>query len=144
MIETFLLNFMRVAYDVTRAERAFAVDTDLNILGTLNIRPEAVEAPYMRSIQKALQDRKPLITDNYTMALDPTRAPVTNQSFPKLRFVLILPLADYGAICLDQSLHSGITSKDKVDRLSYFIEHLVQDQLIELSEEELYDLYETM
>jgi hypothetical protein len=143
MSDNFLLNFMRMASDITRAERAFAVDDQLNVLGTLNIRPENIEAAYFRSVQKALSEGKALITDNYTMALDPSRAPVTNQSFPKLRFVLILPLEGYGAICMDQSLHTGLTSKEKVDRLSEFVKQVVRDNQVELSEEELFDLYET-
>jgi hypothetical protein len=102
MSETFLLNLLRVANDVTKAERAFAVNQDLTVIGTLNITPEQIEASYLKRVQQSMTDGSPVITDNYSMSIDPSKAPVTNKSFPKLRFVLVLPVAGIGAICLDQ------------------------------------------
>lgn len=43
MSETFLLNLMRFAQEVTKAERAFVVDTSLTVLGTINFTPEHIE-----------------------------------------------------------------------------------------------------
>lgn len=139
---TLLLNYMRVAYDVTKAERAFAVDMDLEVVGMLDITQEEIEAPYLKSIQQTLNDGEPVITDNYTMTIDPSKAPVTNQSFPKLRFVVILPVAGQGAICLDQSLRGGVTSKDRVDRLGQLMRHLLENQQTELDEGEMMAVYE--
>jgi len=141
MSQTLLLNFMRVAYDITKADRAFAVDLDMTAIGTLNIAPEQIEASYLKCIQQTLGKGKPVITDNYTMTLDPSEAPVTNQSFPKLRFVVIIPVAGYGAICLDQSLRGGVTSKDKVDRLGNLINQIVASNQIDLEEHEILNLY---
>ncbi|MAS35965.1 MAG: hypothetical protein CL610_18300 [Anaerolineaceae bacterium] len=143
MSHTFLLNLMRVTHDVTRAERAFAVDLELNILGTLNITPEQVEAPYLACIRQALAEGTPIITDNYTMSIDPSKAPVTNKSFPKLRFVVILPVKDVGAVCLDQNLRGGVTTKDKVERLTQFIQHVLDNNKTELDEDELSALYQS-
>src|SRR5690606_11990385 len=114
MSDTFLLNLMRVASDITKAERAFAVNLELSVLGTLNIAPEQIEAPYMKCVQQAINEGNPIITDNYSLSIDPSKAPVTNKSFPKLRFVLALPVTGHGAICLDQSLRGGVTTKEKV------------------------------
>jgi hypothetical protein len=144
MSETFLLNMMRMTYDLARAERAFAVDTQMTVLGTLNMRPEEIDPPYFRSVQKALNEGKPLITDNYTMALDPTMAPKTNQSFPKLRFVLILPIGSYGAICMDQSLKTGVTTKDQLDRLVDFIQQVIHNHQTDMDEEGLMELYNSL
>ncbi len=141
MSDTFLLNIMRVAQDVTKAERAFAVNNDLNVVGTMNISQEQIEAPYIKCVQKAINQGSPIITDNYTMTIDPSKAPVTNQSFPKLRFVVALPVPGHGAVCLDQSLRGGVTSKDKVDKLANFVHQIIKNQQTELDEEKLLDIY---
>ena len=144
MSETLLLKFMRVAHDITKADRAFAVNLDMTPIGTLNISPEQIEAPYLKCIQQTLGKGKPIITDNYTMTLDPSEAPVTNQSFPKLRFVVIIPVTGYGAICLDQSLSGGVTSKDKVDRLGQLINQIVENNQLDLEEAEILNLYDNL
>lgn len=141
MSDTFVLNIMRVAQDVTKAERAFAVNNDLKIVGMLNISQEKIEAPYLKCVRQAMSQGSPIITDNYTMTIDPSKAPVTNQSFPKLRFVVVLPVQGHGAVCLDQSLRGGVTSKDKVDKLDGFIRRVIDNQQTELDEEELLNLY---
>ncbi len=144
MSDTFLQNLMRIAHDETKAERAFAVNEDMAVVGMLNITAEQIEAPYIKCIRKAVSEGSPIITDNYTMTMEPSRAPVTNQSFPKLRFVVVIPVQSYGAICMDQSLRSGVTSKDKVDRLNRFIQQVINQQQTELEEEELLKLYRQM
>jgi hypothetical protein len=78
------------------------------------------------------------------MTIDPAKAPVTNQSFPKLRFVLVLPVRGVGAICLDQSLRAGVTTKDKVDRLIHLVNRIVEDGETELDEEALLDRFNAM
>jgi hypothetical protein len=144
MSETFMLNLMRVAQEVTKAERAFAVDTGLAVVGTINIAPEHVETAYLKGIKKALGDGEPIITDNYTMSIDPTRAPKTNQSYPELRAVIIIPVVNYGAVCLDQKLRGGIITKEKVDRLMRLAVEVVQHQQTELSEAELSNRYKQL
>jgi hypothetical protein len=144
MSETFLLNLMRVAQEVTKAERAFAVDQRLTVLGTLNLAAEQIEAPYLKGIKKALEEGEPVITDNYTMLIDPTKAPKTNQSFPQLRAVVIVPVSGLGAICLDQKLAPGIMAKDKIDRLYRLAIQLVNDHQTEISEADLSNLYRQM
>lgn len=141
MSHSFLLNFMRVAHQVTKAERAFAVDSSLTVRGTVGIMPEQIEAVYLKCIKDALDRGEPIITDNYTMTIEPSKAPVTNQSFPQLRAVFIIPLAGYGAICLDQRLQRGIIAKDKVDRLMQLGRQAIADQLTETGEDELLSLY---
>ena len=142
MSDTFLLNLMRVASDITNAERAFAVNLELSVIGTLNIAPEQIEAPYMKCVQQAISEGNPIITDNYSLSIDPSKAPVTNKSFPKLRFVLALPVKEHGAICLDQSLRGGVTTKEKVERLKIFVQNLLDNQQTNLDEEQLAELYQ--
>lgn len=141
MTESFLLNMLRVAYDLIKAERAFAVNTQLAVVGTVNITPEQIEAPYLKCVREAMHTGSAVLTDNYTITMDPAKAPVTNQSFPKLRFIVVLPVAQIGAICLDQSLRGGVTSKDKVDRLAHLIRHVLDSGQTDLDEDELLDLY---
>ena len=144
MSNTLLLNFMRVAHDVTKAERAFAVDQNLTVIGTLNIAPEEIEAPYLTYVRQVMSSDKPIITDNYTMTIDPSKAPVTNQSFPKLRFVVMLPVPGYGAVCLDQTLRGGVTSKDKVDRLGKTVHHVLNQQDTDVNEDYLMSIYNSL
>lgn len=141
MSESFLLNFMRVALEVTRVERAFAVDPALTVLGTVNLAPEEVEAAYLKCARKALDTNECIITDNYTMTIDPTKAPVTNQSFPQLRTVVFIPIAGHGVVCLDQSVRRGILAKEKVDKLMRLATQLLEKQQTDLDEEAIFSLY---
>ncbi len=141
MSESFLLNFMRVALEVTRVERAFAVDPALTVLGTVNLAPEEVEAAYLKSARKALDTNEAIITDNYTMTVDPAKAPVTNQSFPQLRTVVFIPVVGYGVVCLDQSVRRGILPKEKVDKLMRLAAQLIQNQQTDVDEEAIFALY---
>lgn len=141
MSESFLLNFMRVALEVTRVERAFAVDTALTVMGTVNLAPEEVEAAYLKSARKALDSNESIITDNYTMTVDPAKAPVTNQSFPQLRTVVFIPIAGHGVVCLDQSVRRGILPKEKVDKLMRVATQLLQKQQTDMDEEAIFALY---
>jgi len=141
MSENFLLNLMRVALQVTRAERAFSVDNQLAILGSIKIEPEKVEAPYLKSMKKAIDDGRPIITDNYTMTIEPSKAPITNQSFPQLRAVVVIPVSGHGAICVDQRLRGGIVAKEKVDKLTRMIEQVLHSGRLDITEDELLKLY---
>lgn len=141
MSDSFLLNFMRVAHQVTRAERAFAVDMALAVQGSIGIAPEQIEAVYLKCIRDAIKQDRPIITDNYTMTIEPSKAPVTNQSFPQLRAVFIIPLADHGAICLDQRLQRGIIAKDKVDKLMELGRQTIQQKRTDTTESDLLSLY---
>lgn len=142
--ENFLLNLMRVAHQVTRAERAFAVDNQLNILGSIKIEPEKIEAPYLKSMKKAMEDSKAIITDNYTMTIEPSKAPITNQSFPQLRAVVVIPVSGHGAICVDQRLRGGIVAKEKVDKLSRLTEQVLASNRLDISEDDLLKMYNSL
>ena len=144
MSNTLLQNFMRVAHDITKAERAFAVDMNLTVIGTLDITPETIEATYLKCVQNAINENKSIITDNLTMSIDPSKAPITNQSFPKLRFVVVVPLAGYGAICMDQGLRGGVTSKEKVDRLEKLVHQALENPQIGEDEDTLMQAYNAL
>ncbi|MBZ0297669.1 MAG: hypothetical protein K8L99_34245 [Anaerolineae bacterium] len=141
MSETFLLNFMRVAVEVTRVERAFAVDISLNVLGTINLGLEEIETAYLKSARQSIDDQQSIITDNYAMTLDPAKAPVTNQSFPQLRTVVFIPVKDHGVVCLDQSVRRGILPKEKIDKLMELANSLLKAQQTELDEEGILAIY---
>jgi hypothetical protein len=144
MSESFLLNMMRVALEVTRVERAFAVDKALTVLGAVNMTPEAVEAAYLKCAKKALESNEVIITDNYSMTLAPETAPNTNQSFPKLRAVVFIPVAGHGIICLDQSMRQGILPKDEIDQLTRLVESILDDGQLDLSEDAIFKRYRQM
>lgn len=72
------------------------------------------------------------------------RTPKTNQSYPELRAVVIIPVVNYGAVCLDQKLRGGIITKEKVDRLMQLAVQVVQQQQTEISEAELSNRYKQL
>lgn len=141
MSDTFLPNFMRVAYDIIKAERAFAVDSRLNVLATVNMQPEEVEVSYLKGIKKAVEEGQPVTTDSVTLTIDPAQAPKTNQSFPQLRVVIFIPVHPYGAVCLDWRMRREVVAKEKIDRLMTLGQQMAEAQQTNLSEDQMVKLY---
>jgi hypothetical protein len=145
MSTTFLSNFMRLARDITGAERAMATDGDLSILATVNLEQADVMSPQFNGIEiirQALDDGEPIITNN--AVIDPRRAPVTNTNFSNLRVVVVIPVEEYGAVYLDQHIRRGVIPKDVVDRLWLLAERVADSGKMERTEDELHTLYQQM
>src|SRR6185369_14262543 len=111
MSDHLLSKLMRVAKQITRAERAMAVDSELNVLDTLNLEQAVLNAPHfhevaMVSLRRAIDRNESIITNN--IITDPAQAPVTNTNFTDLRVVVVLPVMDHGAVYLDQHIRYGI------------------------------------
>ncbi len=141
MNESFLLNFMRAALDITQVERAFAVDTELGVLGTININLEEIDSGYLKCARQALEENKTIISDSYTIATGSADAPNTNHSIPQIRSVVFIPIQSQGAICLDQSVRNGVISKEAVDKLTHLAAYMVEQQQTDLDEAHMAALY---
>lgn len=142
MSETFLSNFMHVSLHITGAERALVVDHDLTIIDMVNLDQSDVLADNFIGIdviQRALASGECIVTNNAVS--DNAHAPNTNTNFSNLRLVVVIPAAGYGAVYLDQLMRKGVIPKDKVNRLMVLGEHIVQSGQLEISAEEMDDLY---
>lgn len=118
MSDNFLTTLMEFALQKTGAERALAVDTGMNVLGAINLDDEAMQARdfnAMDCVRRALNNGEPLITNN--AVIDPNQAPITNTQFRNLRLVIVIPVAGFGAVYLDQTISKGVISKETVNRL---------------------------
>ena len=145
MSETFLSNLMRVAYEIIKADRAFIVDPRLTVLGTINIQPENIEATYLKAMKQVIESKKPLITDSVTLAIPPSQAPKTNQSFPQLRAVVFIPVDGHGAVCLDWKLRTAdLLTRQNLNRLMTASAQLVEQGRTNVSEDEILQLYKEL
>lgn len=139
MSENLLSTFMRAAHEITDAERAFTVLADLTVVDAINILPQEIDSRYLSTAQKAMQDGKSVMTDNYTILIAPEKVPDTNRSYPSLRAVIMIPVQGYGVICLDRRVTMGIINKEIVTRLEKLVQHLVSHP--QLSQSELVQVY---
>lgn len=144
MSESFLATFMKAAQEITRAERSLAVDSNFAVvaadrLNMATIESEAFRKVAMPCLERAVNKGEHTITNN--VITDPSQAPKTNTNFADLRIVVAFPVADYGALYLDQHIRYGVIGKDVVDRLLAFIDYLIANDLTHLEVKEMVDLY---
>jgi hypothetical protein len=147
MSDHLLSKLMRVAKQITRAERAMAVDIDLNVLDTLNIDPTVLNAAHfhevaMASLRRAIDRNESIITNN--IITDPAQAPVTNTNFTDLRVVVVLPVMEHGAVYLDQHIRYGIIPRPTIDKLMRLVKQVLESPMDEHNEEDLTALYQQM
>lgn len=144
MSETFLPNLMRVAYEITKAERAFAIDAQLTVVSTINILPEQVDVSYLKALKQVMEAKQPQITDSVTLAIPPSQAPKTNQSFPQLRAVVFVPVAGHGAICVDWRMRTDLLTRQHVEKLMTLVEELLKNQNLNVTEDQIMKWYKEM
>lgn len=146
MNQEFLATFLRVAKEVTGAERGMAVNTELEI------QPDAIgvderlinNASFIDLAQDTLRDclqkDETIVTNN--MITDPSEAPITNTNFSDLRVVVAVPVRDVGALYLDQHIRRGVIDRDKLDRLMRVANAVVSDGNLGISDDDLRTLYQ--
>ncbi len=143
MSESFVSNFMRAAVYLTGMERALAVNADIEIVDSVNLQQADIESERftgVEAIQRAHDSGQYVITNN--LKIDPDTAPTTNTNFSDLRVVVALPLADYGAVYLDQPLRNGMVPKEIVEKLMALAEQVIQQQRTDLSPSDLVAMFE--
>jgi hypothetical protein len=142
MSSTLLSNFMRLALEKTGAERALVTDNNLAIVDTVNLEQADIMAETFLGIEiirQALDAGEAIITNNAVSSV--SNAPLTNTSFSNLRVVVVIPIAELGAVYLDQPIRGGIIPKETVDRLMA-VGMFIADDESERTEAELSQLYQ--
>lgn len=147
MSAEFLSNFLLLAQSVTEAERGLAVDADLNMQDAVNIDEAELKSRGFRELadetmRQAMTDSDAIITNN--IITDPEDAPKTNTSFAHLRVVVAFPVANIGAIYLDQHIRQGVIEKDVLDRLAALAQQVVRDNQTDLNVDALRQLYDAI
>jgi hypothetical protein len=147
MSQPFLSKIMRVAKQVTRAERAMAVDSNLDVLETLNLDTSVMESQNFQEVatstlRRAIERGEPIITNN--IITDPSQAPVTNTNFTDLRVVVVIPVEGDGAVYVDQHIRYGIIPRQTIDKLMRLVVHLVEHQQQNIDESEMIALYQQL
>lgn len=144
MTGSFLATYLRFTKNVTRAARAMAVDTQLNVVDAINLEQADLEDSKLGDLAadcltRAIENGEAVITNN--VITDPSQAPVTNTNFSDLRVVVAFPVAGHGAIYLDQHIRHGIIGKDVIDKLMRFAVKLDAEGHDDEDENELASLY---
>ncbi|MBZ0280891.1 MAG: hypothetical protein K8L97_09125 [Anaerolineae bacterium] len=142
MSASFLSNFMRVALEITGAERAVACNSEAAIVDLHNIEQVDVLAEAFTGldiVRQVLRTGEPVITNNAVSNLH--NAPVTNTNFSNLRVIVVIPIPGVGAVYLDQPIRKGVIAKEVVDRLKGLGQESIQANH---TEAELLALYRQM
>lgn len=147
MNDSLLTKMMRVAYKVTGAERALAVNYDLETLDKINLEETTLEDPSFigfaqKWLRHALDEGHYVITNN--VVTDPTKAPTTNTNFANLRVVVCIPVRGHGGVYLDQHIRNGIIAREVINRLMDVIHGIQKNSQEEATEEHIMALYERM
>ena len=144
MSNGFLSNFMRAAQAVTRAERCVALDKDKAVLDRINVSDDVLENERFgkllhNSVEEAITTAEAVITNN--LITDPEQAPQTNVHLHDLRMVVAIPLADYGAVYLDQHIRQGVFERNMIEKLTVLGRTLIAEDKMNLSSEDFVALY---
>ncbi|NWF70629.1 MAG: hypothetical protein HXY40_16205 [Chloroflexi bacterium] len=147
MSDHFLSALMRTAKDITQAERALAVDVDLNVLETLNLDTPTLNSAHFQEVatgalRRGLDNNEAIITNN--IITDPAQAPVTNTNFTDLRVVVVIPVKGRGAVYLDQHIRHGIIPRQTIDKLMRLVRQVMSSAESEPGAEALHTMYQQM
>lgn len=129
MSDSILSAFMRVAKQITRAERGMSVDSELTVVDLEDLPIEIVQDDSfqnvaLKSLSQAMETNQSVLTNN--IITDPAQAPVTNTNFTDLRVIVTIPVQGEGAIYLDQHIRNGMFQRDTIDKLSRMVAHIVE------------------
>jgi hypothetical protein len=147
MNDTFLSRFLRVAKQITQAERGMAVNQELDLLDTVDLDEETLQDKTFNQfaniwLRRALDEETLIITNN--IITEPSQAPTTNTNFTNLRVVVVIPVRGHGAIYLDQHIRRGIIARDVIERLTQMVNNVQQNGEEHLSEDQMIEIYEKL
>ncbi|MCU0513107.1 MAG: hypothetical protein MUE40_11110 [Anaerolineae bacterium] len=120
MTVSFLKTFMHAARDITGADRALAVDLEMQVQATHNLDEHTLKTPRFSNVallnlRRALDQQVAILANN--VVTTPAEAPITNTSFSDLRVVVAIPVPTLGAVYLDQHIRQGVIPRETIDRL---------------------------
>src|SRR5262245_12666114 len=124
MSDNFLIRFLHVAYQVTQADRGIAVDAHEDIkeliqVSELDLEDASFSDFAKTQLKRGIAEGETIITNN--IITDPTLAPKTNTALSNLRFVVVIPVKEFGAVYLDRLIRHGIITRDIIDKLKQVI-----------------------
>jgi len=124
MSDSILSAVMRVAKEITRAERGMSVNSELTVVDVDNLTEEIIEDHSfqdvaLKSLSQAMETNQSVLTNN--IITDPAQAPITNTNFTDLRVIVTIPVEGEGAIYLDQHIRNGMFQRDTIDRLNRMV-----------------------
>ena len=136
-----LASFMQIAIQQTGADRAMVCDTQLSIVGSVNLEQADILSERLTDVvQKAITSGQPVITNNAVR--DAADAPHTKTNFDNLRGVVVIPVVGIGALYLDRPLKQGIIAKNTVNRLMKVAEQAAKSDQAETTADKLGELYQ--
>jgi hypothetical protein len=120
MTEEFLVRFMHAAQEVTKAERLLAVDANMMPVDSIDLEQDEIDSDEFKAIlepnlKQAIERGEVIITNN--LITGDVKAPTTNTNFSELRFVILIPIGNVGAIYLDKRVRMGMIAREAVDKL---------------------------
>ena len=148
MSETFLTNFLAAAKSITNADRGLAVDAQLQPVAMINLSQDDIDDPSfsdcaVKTLRKAIDSGTVVVTNNL-ITDNPSFAPQTNTKLSGLRFVVVIPIQDTGAIYLDQRVRFGVIPQATVDNLVRLLTHIKANQLEDNTPEAFCAIYEQL
>jgi hypothetical protein len=136
-----LASLMQIAIQQTGADRAMVCDTHLAVIGSVNLEQAEILSERLTDvIQKAITTGQLVITNNAVR--DAANAPLTKTNFDNLRGVVVIPIADVGALYLDRPLKQGIIAKNTVNRLMKVAEQAAKGDQTDTTADKLGELYQ--
>ncbi len=136
-----LASLMQIAIQQTGADRAMVCDTHLAVVGSVNLEQAEILSERLTDVvQKAIASGQPVITNNAVK--DAADAPHTKTNFDNLRGVVVIPIAEVGALYLDRPLKQGIIAKTTINRLMKVAEQAARSDQTETTADKLGELYQ--
>lgn len=148
MSDSILSVVMRVAKEITNAERGMSVTSDLTVIDIENIttdmlQDDSFQEIALRSLSQAIESNQSVLTNN--IITDPAQAPVTNTNFTDLRVIVAIPVEGEGAVYLDQHIRNGMFQRDTIDKLNRMVAEAVdRDDLSLLDDVQLRQIYDDL
>lgn len=144
MSSKFLAEFLHFAHAVVEAERALAVQTDLEPQEWINIEENTLQDQAFRelaykALRAALEQNEPVIESNLLTLEEP---PKTNVNIPSIRILMAVPVSPFGAIYLDRRVAKGVFHREVSKRIGEFASWVIQNQQTDADRAQLHRLYE--
>jgi cell division protein ZapA (FtsZ GTPase activity inhibitor) len=143
MSSIFLTRFLNVAYQVTEADRGAAVDRAMAVQATVNIMDDDSAEPGFgafarEQLTRSMAENQTIITNNI---IDPSNAPKTNTALANLRFVVVFPVKDFGAVYVDRLIRYGIIPRERIEKLNQVLHAIPRATADQFTEEQMLDMY---
>lgn len=147
MSDSILSVVMRVAKQITNAERGMSVTSDLTVIDIEDLpieimEDEAFQEVALKALSQAIDSKQSVLTNN--IITDPAQAPVTNTNFTDLRVIVAIPVDGEGAVYLDQHIRNGMFQRDTIEKLNRMVATAVDDGDLSVNDDQLRQIYDNL